>query len=265
MKRILIGFSFSISGYEFLDNSMKTFILIALLSTILSSCATNPYFHVNVNSLQRTDTAGYVSYIILPSETDVGLNDLEFIEYSEYVENALLRKGLSRTYKFDSADIAVFLSYGIGDPERISHSYSLPLWGKTGVAYSYTSGSANVVGNSASFTSTTTNIPQYGVVGSTTHSKTRIEYTRRASLTAFDLREFRETEKEIMLWDTRITSTGSSGDLRRVFPIMIAAASTHIGTDTGKMVLVKLKEDDASLAAIKGPSEPSSPADFMDE
>jgi hypothetical protein len=151
--------------------------------------------------------------------------------------------------------LALFLSYGIGDPEHVNYSYSLPTWGQTGVAASYTTGTVNVIGNSATFTGTTTNVPQFGVTGSTTHSGTRTTFTRRASLRAYDLKEYRLNDKESIIWDTRIVSTGSSGDLRRVFPILIAAAADHIGTNTGRMVLIKLKEEDQRVKKIKGISK----------
>ena len=47
-------------------------------------------------------------------------------------------------------------------------------------------------------------------------------------LDAIDLNEYRETEKEVQLWKTTVTSTGTSGDLRQVFPILVAASQEHI-------------------------------------
>ena len=71
-------------------------------------------------------------------------------------------------------------------------------------------------------------------------------------LDAVDLDEYRETEKEIQLWKTTVTSSGSSGDLRQVFPILVAAAKPHIGSNTGKKVKVILSEGDKRVTEIKG-------------
>ncbi len=90
---------------------------------------------------------------------------LEFIEFASYVERVLRAKGMQRVSEFGSADVAVFLSYGIGDPETSEYSYSLPVWGQTGVASSHTSGSVNTYGNSATYSGTTTYTPSYGVTG----------------------------------------------------------------------------------------------------
>ena len=147
---------------------------------------------------------------------------------------------MTRVDEFKSAELAVFLSYGIGDPEKSEYSYSLPVWGQTGVSSSYTSGSVNVYGNSGTYSGTTTYTPSYGVTGYQNIQGSNTTFTRHAFLTAYDLEEYRRTEKEKIIWDTRIASTGSSGDLRLVFPIMIAAAIDHIGTNTGKMIFVSL-------------------------
>ncbi len=192
------------------------------------------------------------AYILLPSEEGVDINNLEFIEFSAYVERALSSKGMTRVNEFNSAETAVFLSYGIGDPEKNNYSYSLPVWGQTGVASSYTTGTVNTYSNTATFTGTTTYVPQYGITGSQSLEGSYTTYTRHIFLTAYDLVEYRQSEKELMIWDTRIVSTGSSGDLRRVFPVMIAAAINHLGTNTNRILNVTLKEEDDEVRFIKG-------------
>jgi hypothetical protein len=72
---------------------------------------------------------------------------------------------------------------------------------------------------------------------------------------AVDLDEYRQTEIEVQLWKTTVTSTGSSGDLRRVFPILVAASQQYIGKNTGQKVEVDLYESDESVIEIKGISE----------
>ena len=56
----------------------------------------------------------------------------------------------------------------------------------------------------------------------------------------------------VQLWTTTVTSTGSSGDLRRVFPALAAAAKPYIGTNTGQIVEVELPENGKAMMEIKG-------------
>ena len=71
-------------------------------------------------------------------------------------------------------------------------------------------------------------------------------------LDAVDLDEYRKAEKEVQLWKTTVTSNGSSGDLRQVFPILVAASKPYIGSNTGKKLKVMLSEGDKRVTEIKG-------------
>ena len=82
-------------------------------------------------------------------------------------------------------------------------------------------------------------------------------YARYVALTAYDYAEFRNTNKEKVLWELKMTSTGGSGDLRRVFPMMIAAGLPYIGKDTGKIVNVAIDEDDKTIQVVKGTLAPN--------
>jgi hypothetical protein len=66
------------------------------------------------------------------------------------------------------------------------------------------------------------------------------------------LKRYRETNKLNEVWKTDIVSTGSSGDLRRVFPVLIAGAAKYIGENTGQQVNVELYEDSKEVLEIKG-------------
>lgn len=245
---------------------MKQLIFASVIALILCGCTTTskgPGFLVTIDSSQHTGDSGPASCIIVPSEKGIAVNDPAFMEYSGYVESALRTKGISRIYDFDQADMAVFLSYGIGNPQTVSHDCLIPVWGD--VIRSYSTPSLDNRYDTVAFSGSTSNVYESRIVGYRKGTKNQVEYSRRVSLTAFDLKEFRNSKKEILLWDTTITSAGSSGDLRRVFPAMIAAAVQHIGTDTGESVKVILKEDDQRIAAIKGAPLPESSPDFMYE
>ena len=222
---------------------------------LIQGCAIGPQFHVNVDSISAPEAISKTKYILLPGVKNVEGSDLQYREYATYVERALAFQGYSQALSFEEADIAIFLGYGIGKPEAQQFTYSLPTYGKTGISSSSTSGTLSTYGNTSTYSGTTTYKPTYGITGSTTHTGTRTTYLRYMWLDAVDLNEYRSSEKEVRLWKTTVTSTGSSGDLRQVFPILVAASKPHIGSNTGKQIRVILSETDKRVIEIKGESK----------
>jgi hypothetical protein len=231
---------------------IKVFGLV--FAAIVSGCATigQPQFHVTVDSLASPTAQQKRTYILLPGNDGVTWDDLQFQEYASYLTRVLNAQGFISAQKAEDADIAIVLSYGIGEPQARQYSYSLPVWGQTGVSSSHTYGTATAYGNSASYSGTTTYTPTYGVTGYTTHIGTQTTYFRYALITGYDFKAFKETEKQVQLWRTTITSIGSSGDLRQVLPVLISASVPYLSTNTGKQVSVRLYENDKIVKVVKG-------------
>lgn len=117
---------------------------VFLLSLTLNACVTaTPKFHVNVDSLSASQYTGAKSFILLPGNKDTSLSDLQFKEYASYIIRALVSQGYSPAEDFETAGLAIFLSYGIGDPQEHQYSYSLPVFGQTGVSSANTYGTLN--------------------------------------------------------------------------------------------------------------------------
>ncbi|MBI3811240.1 MAG: hypothetical protein HY283_03410 [Nitrospirae bacterium] len=177
---------------------------------------------------------------------------MQFKEYAAYINRALISRGLTPVETAEKADLAVFVIYGIGNPQEHQYSYSLPVWGQTGVSSSNTYGTLSMYGNYGTYSGTTTYNPTYGIKGYTSHVGNYATYFRFLVLDALDLAEYKQTKKEVQLWKTIITSTGSSGDLRRVFPYLVSASKPHIAANTGQQIKVILEENDPSVMEIKG-------------
>jgi len=219
---------------------------------LLCGCATfGPQYHVNIDSLSSNNAQSLKTYILLPGNKDISPDDLQFQEFSQYINRALTAKGFTLADDIEKAELAIFLGYGIGDPQEHLYSYSIPTYGQTGISSASTYGSINTYGNFGSYSSTTTYTPTYGVTGYTSHMGSIVTYFRYILLTAFDLDEYRESQKEIQVWKTTITSTGSSGDLRQVFPVLVGAAREHMGTNTGQQIKIILGESDKRVLEIK--------------
>ena len=190
----------------------------------------------------------------------VDVDDLQFQEYAAYLTRALNKQGFAEA-KDGNNELTIFLRYGISDPSE--RTASVPIIGQTGGGTStfnanttsniYSSSGNSYSGNS--YTSGTVyKAPTYGVVGSNTYSYS--VYSRFVEIDAVDYEVYKETKKLKSVWKTTIKSNGSSGDLRRVFPVLIAAAVPHLGTNTGQAVKVTMSEQKEIVKEIKGLSEP---------
>ena len=225
---------------------MKRIILVICL-LICTGCGSQ--FQVNVDSISSGELLSDSKCVILPVDPNAVSNQLQYKEYSEYIKRALEKRGYTLTGNMDEAEVVVFLKYGISEPHESLHS--IPVWGQTGVSSSHTMGTISSFGSGmASYHGSTTYTPEYGITGYRT--VTRITYTRFIILDAYDLEEYRKTNEEVQLWRTTTISTGSLGDLRRLFPVMVAASTEYIGENTGKQIKIVLYENDKRVQESKG-------------
>jgi hypothetical protein len=232
------------------SNIALTAILLGIL--LISGCAdTKTPFIVKIESISGTIT-NKNSYVLLPGNKDTKLEDLQFKEYATYVNRALIKQGFTPAESHEKANTVIFLAYGIGEPQEHQYSYSMPTWGQTGVSSSYTTGTVKSHGGYGSYSGTTTYTPTYGITGSTTRIGSDITYFRYMVLDARDLDEYKKSNNEVQLWKTTVTSSGSSGDLRRIFPILVAASQQYVGKNTGQNVEINLFEEDELVMEIKG-------------
>lgn len=227
---------------QVLCSSRCSFLIAAvLLSCCVTAQPTRIIFISSVSALARSDAQEKRKFLLLPGEEGVAEMDLQFLEYAGYVRRLLGETGFVPASSVDDADAIVFLSYGIGDPKEHVYSYSVPVWGQTGVSSSYTTGTVSTNG---SYSGSTTYVPTYGVTGHSSHVGTYTTYTRFMRVAAFDAREYVKSQKLIQVWTTTVVSTGSSGDLRRVFPYMAAACRRLVSVSTPESVKISVPEGD---------------------
>jgi hypothetical protein len=230
---------------------MKSLLVLFTLVYIFgaSGCAIQPQCEVSVNSINNgISSINKICYIGSGMEK-VSIDDLKFKEYSTYLKRSLESRGYKITDSLDNAEVIILLRYGISEPQ--TNIASIPVFGQTGISSSMTYGTIHSHGSGySSFSGTTYHTPTYGITGYKPISY--MTYTRYAKITAYDRQQYKQDKKEVMLWETDIVSTGSSGDLRHVFPIMIAAATPYIGENTGKSIRVSLTESSNQVKFIKG-------------
>jgi hypothetical protein len=187
----------------------------------------------------------------LPAEKNVHPSDLEFEEYARYVDYALGKQGYQKASSADEAGLVIYLTYGIGNPEKNEYTITLPIYGQTGVSSSTTTGTINSYGNWGTYTGTTTYTPSYGVTGYQNVQGSYVTYFRYMSLSAVDLQQYRKSQEIVELWKVKVSSTGSSGDLRTVFPAMVAASEKYLGRNTGKAISITILESDSEISAVR--------------
>ena len=66
------------------------------------------------------------------------------------------------------------------------------------------------------------------------------------------MEKFRQDEILAELWRLHITSAGDTGDLRRIFPVLLAGAKKYIAQSTGQKIDLQLYETDEDVLKIKG-------------
>jgi len=226
-------------------------VIFCILFLSLYGCAMTQKYHVDVDSISSPDADSKKKYILLSGIKDVKDTDLQFIEYTKYIETALISRGFFKANTIEDANVAIFLVYGMEKPQNNPYRYALPMWGQTGVSSSTTYGSLNTFGNTATYSETTTYNPTYGITGFSPGSGSYVNYFGFLILDAVDIDEYKKSQKMNQLWQTTVTSTGSSGDLRLVFPVMVAASKEYLGLNTGKRIQIILSEEDQRVVEIK--------------
>lgn len=224
--------------------------LFGLILVLLTSGCATERFITETDSLLAPGAHGK-TYFVMPSNEGVSADDLAFQAYKAQAVRALNFSGYTQVAPED-AELGIMLGYGIGDPQ--TQTYSVPIFGQTGTTNTGTSttGTISTYGNTGYINTTTTvqSEPTYGLVGSST--QTRTTYLRYAILSAYDMRSGAQGSDFKEVWRTTVTSTGSSADLRRVFPIMMAAGQQFLGKQTEQRVQQMLKETDTLVQIIKG-------------
>lgn len=203
----------------------------------MSGCATEPstpvdprmyehgsYLDVSVHAIAAPDaSAKGKTFFIVPGMQNLSENDLEFIEVSRYVANALAKRGYVRADSVKTAAVLIRLGYGIGDPQTSSETVAISQ------GYSYSVGWMWF-----------TQPPRTQTVKETL-------YRRNLILEAYDLKD---PDRKSQLWKTTVKSEGSSSDLNRVLAYMIAASSEYFGTSTGMQKDLRINGRDPRLLDI---------------
>ena len=210
------------------------------------------HYEVKVNSiaLPYDELMNYNNCILMPitdKDEDMIIHKRYILSLIDVLENNNIK--IADTY--NKANCVIFFDYGISKPQAINQTSIIPNYGITGISSSTTSGNVymqktgygNYTGNVSTHTQYT---PQYGITGYTPINQTVFLYVRYLYM---DARKIVKNKKEAgdQLWNTVITSVGSSGELNKIMPYMLYVLSGNIKANTQGVQQINLYENDENI------------------
>lgn len=182
---------------------------LALGSLLLSGCMLKPdvppeppqrYFAIAVDALRDATAAPLQSYVLFPGIEDVSDTDLQYREVARYVRKALAARGFSEAADLASAELAVYLNYGIGGPRTTYFAYSYPVLGFQPAEHHILR--ATTVGDAgrSTITGTIDSFPATAITGTETRLAATTLYQRFLVIEAIDIAGSRKTGKTLPIW-----------------------------------------------------------------
>lgn len=241
---------------------LRLWYLIGGLSLMASGCGT--LYELEIVARNEEGTTPQGTYVLLPGDSTVPVDSEEFQKYAAFVERGLVDKHLTRlpVSRIGSADMAIVVRYGTGDPEEVAYTNTVPMFqsiskpgpepGPSG------SGSGQTPQNTSESTGTVDPPPDNELLGTSTYTFVRTVFWRDLSLRAiaFDWvpNESPSVRKTADLWYVAVATQGSSTDLDEVMPAMVAAAAPYVGANLDQPVTEKLNGVSPRIKRIRGGS-----------
>ena len=223
--------------------------LVPAALLLLAGCTTPLRFAVD--AINNPSQPMGRSYVILPGDPDVAVNDLRFQEAARYAEAALAGPGFFRVGDPEQADMVITLDAAVGEPQSVTRSESRPMYIETGGYYRQVT--RPVRGRDGQITYVTSTIwspPRNHYVGSYEATDTVLVYEKRFSLTAFS-NGAGQVERLPQLWSVVVLNRDTNSDMRQYLPLMAAVASDYIDSNTGRQVVVSMKADDPRVQVLR--------------
>lgn len=210
---------------------MRPVLALLLAASVLSGCATLRSDITEFHSLPPQ--AESLSYTVLPARKELN-GSLEFETYAEQVRRGMRAKGFRVVEPGAPADLIAFLDYGIDRGRQEVSTYSIPQWGVKGYSGARTTGTVSTYGNTSYLNATTTATPIYGVTGYTQGVSSSRVFTRNVYLDVVDLRGWEPNQPLKNVYQGRLRSEGSCGNIAAVMPALIDALLKDFPGQSGK-------------------------------
>lgn len=228
---------------------MKKICSVFILCLALG-CAGVSTHQVTINAIARPDAGIGKHYRLYPGNEKIDGNSLSYLEFANYAHAALQSAGFIEAESMDEEEITVFLIYSIGNPKAHEKTVHMPIVSQTGTSSANTYGTFQSYGNYGTFNTHTNYTPTYGVTGTIPITNRYTTCEKFIGMKAIDAVQHIKYNQIVELWDIKISNNDSSTDLRKMFPIMMAAATRYIGGDTAGNVENVLSQNDKEIQRI---------------
>jgi hypothetical protein len=180
--------------------------------------------------------------VVLPAD-EAKRESLEFRSQKAHVESGLRELGMKvisvEEAQRAGADYVAFFGYASGAGRERLYSYSVPIYGQTGVSSAQSYGTVNILGPTATYSGTTTYTPQYGITGYRNHIGSNTVYDRTALLNIWTLQTGSDPRK---VYESTISSSGSSQQIVDVLDEMVAALFNDFWTQGNRNETVTVQQ-----------------------
>ncbi|HEX9782890.1 MAG TPA: hypothetical protein VGA56_09215 [Opitutaceae bacterium] len=216
-------------------------------------------YDVNVNAIHDPSVVGGKSYRIMSRQPGLEEGDPNYSQAVELVKNALGGHGMYEAPNPENAEVIVLVDYGVGpvrteiETERdISSSSSSidPMMGAGGIRGMGRRVDPIMDPNSVLLPSgrvARVLVPEETVRVKQVYDKHLSISAREAKV---DPAGTQRTGKE--LWRVDVTVEQGKDDMVEVLPVLAAAVSDYIETDTGSRQSIRIAEDSPSVVFVKG-------------
>ena len=230
---------------------MLSFRFLILLVAISSCTLGPPPFAVAVDALVSRSVGNQRSYILLPGNDGVTWDDLQFQEFANYLDRALLANKFVAAASPQDAELAIVLSYGMDAPVTTRESYTTAIWGQTGFHRIYVpshhAGGEHYRNDSCFYFT-----PIYGVTGYRQGQRSVTTFLQHAMIVAYDPKDLEQSARPAELWRVTMRCESSRGDLRQGFPAMLAASLPYLGANSEQQMELEIYADDPAVRMLKG-------------
>ncbi len=219
-------------------------LLCVALSVVVAGCGGlvrseyTPYHSLNSNNSRQT-------VFVVPGN-DALQGSLQFESFKAKLEHEFQGAGFAISRDRASATLLAFFTYGIDDGRTTVHTGSTPVYGQTGGGTTYQSGTVSSYGTggygTGSYSGSSYTMPTYGIVGSQSYSYDVTTYTRVLALDLLDRKELDDGRIK-KVYEAKLTSKGSSGQIACVFDAMLTALFAEFPGSSGKSRSIDVKWD----------------------
>ena len=203
-------------------------LLVFAVALMLASCGIPSVIISNVSTFHDLPTQWKGSTIAVLPYKEQESQTLEWRAYKKMLEDQL-RKASFVVKSPDDADLFAFFGYAIDQGHEVVSTYSIPQFGVTGYSGGHTTGTITSFGGGyATYSGTTTLTPTYGITGYTTGVSSSTLFTRSLSVDIVDKQSGNK------LWEMKLRSQGSCGNIVSVMPQFLQAAFDSFPGPSGK-------------------------------